>query len=282
MAHEEPFRLTTGPRPLDGILTLPEGSGHAPVVVLCHGFKGFMEWAFLPPLAALLAERGLAVVRFDFAGSGMRPGEDRVSDLDAFRDATIAHELEDLETVLVALERVLGAGRIDCRRLALFGHSRGGAVALLTAARERWSESVRALVTWAAVATLDRWNDEEKLRWRATGTLTITNSRTGQELPLGTALLDDVERHRDAYDLSAAAARRRAPWLLLHGTEDATVPLAEAETLAATAARPAELAQVAGANHAFCVRHPFRTPNPALTDALERTQRWLLRWLRGS
>src|SRR6185503_9703269 len=48
-----PFQLR-GPRPLVGYLDLPDDPAPAPVVVLCCGFKGFAEWGFFPPLAALL------------------------------------------------------------------------------------------------------------------------------------------------------------------------------------------------------------------------------------
>ncbi|HEV8630223.1 MAG TPA: prolyl oligopeptidase family serine peptidase [Thermoanaerobaculia bacterium] len=274
-----PFALA-GPRPLVGQLDLPEAPAPAPVVVMCSGFKGFADWAFFPPLAALLAERGLAAVRFNFGGSGMRLGEDRVSNLEAFRRQTISGEVADLQVLLAALPE-LAPGRLDSGRLALFGHSRGGAVALLVAASPAQRERLRALVTWSAVSHFDRMSDHEVARWRTTGTWRVVNARTGQELPVGLDLLHDVERHGGELDPRAAAARRRAPWLLVHGERDETVPLAEGEELAAAAVPPAELLRVAGADHAFGTRHPFAGPNPALITAMNATQTWLLRHLRA-
>jgi pimeloyl-ACP methyl ester carboxylesterase len=62
--------------------------------------------------------------------------------------------------------------------------------------------------------------------------LEIVNTRTGQVLPLYTDVLDDVERHgRAQLDIRGAAGRVRAPWLILHGAADPTVPVAEAEAL---------------------------------------------------
>ncbi|HVS02868.1 MAG TPA: alpha/beta fold hydrolase [Thermoanaerobaculia bacterium] len=281
MAPPRPFRLTTGPRPLDGLLDLPDGDAPAPVVVVCHGFKGFMEWGFFPTLASLLAARGLAVVRFNFSGGGVRPGEDLVSDLAAFREDTVARGLEDVDGVLrevVADE--LAPGRLEPSRLALFGHSRGGGLALLAAASAPWRERLAALVTWAAVATFDRIGDDDKARWRQTGTYTVVNARTGQQLPLGLAVLEDVEGHREAYDLEAAAARRRAPWQLVHGEMDPTVPVREAENLLAAAAPPVACERIATGDHTFGAKHPFQGPTPQLTAALNTTQAWLLRHLR--
>ncbi len=273
-----PFQLA-GARPLVGLLDLPDDPAPAPVVVLCHGFKGFAEWGFFPPLAALLAERGLAAVRFDFADSGMRLGEDRVSDLDAFRRQTISGEVGDLLAVLAALPE-LAPGRLDPGRVALFGHSRGGAVALLAAARPEQRERLRALVTWSAVSHFDRLSADDLRRWRETGTWMVVNSRTGQELPVGLELLRDVEEHYEELDPRRAAARRRAPWLLVHGDRDETVPVAEADTLAAAAAPRVELMRLAGADHTFGARTPFAGPNPLLIAALNATQTWLLRELR--
>lgn len=276
-----------GERPLEGLLDLPARAAPAPVVVVCHGFKGFADWGFFPALAALLAERGVAAVRFNFRGSGMRLGEDRVGDLEAFRAQTIAGELADLQQVVAALP-TLAPSRLDLDRLALFGHSRGAGTALLAAAAEPLRSRLRALVTWAAVATFDRLDAAQKEHWRESGSYRVVNARTGQQLPIGLALLDDVESHREAYDLRAAAGRRRAPWLLVHGEQDETVPVAEGEALAAAAREagaataPCAWVRLPGGDHTFGSRHPFERPTPALATALEHTQRWLLRWLRAA
>ncbi|HEV8241191.1 MAG TPA: alpha/beta fold hydrolase [Thermoanaerobaculia bacterium] len=279
-----PFQLP-GARPLVGYLDLPEDPSPAPVVVLCCGFKGFAEWGFFPPLAALLAERGLAAVRFHYRDTGMQLGDAMVTDLEAFRRQTISAELEDTRAVLAALPE-LAARRLDMSRVALYGHSRGGAVALLAAAEVEdggggEARSLRALVTWSAISHFDRVSAEELRQWRETGTWTAVNARTGQRLPIGLDLVHDVETNRERLDPLRAAARRRVPWLIVHGDRDETVPIAEGEALAAAAAPPAELRRVAQADHAFGVKTPFAGPNPQLIEALNATQTWLLRWLRA-
>jgi pimeloyl-ACP methyl ester carboxylesterase len=247
-------------------------------VVVCHGFKGFMDWGFFPHLAELLADRGFLAVRFNLSGAGVRPGEDLVGDVAAFRDDTYSKEVEDLGAVLDALPAITG-GCADGRRVGLFGHSRGGAVALLAAAHPDHGARVRCLVTWAAIGEVDRWSAEEKERWRREGAITVTNARTGQVLPLGRALLEDVERHRQALDLVAAARRRTAPWLLVHGRQDESVPAAEGERLAAAATEPRELVLVEDAGHTFGATHPFAHPTPQLTAAMNATQAWFRRHL---
>ncbi|MEZ5332240.1 MAG: alpha/beta fold hydrolase [Thermoanaerobaculia bacterium] len=267
-------------RSLDGIVDLPDRAGPAPVVVICHGFKGFMEWGFFPPLAELLAARGFTVVRFNLSGSGMRPGEDRVRDEAAFRHATIGRDVEDQTAVLRAvLEGRLAAGRVDTGRVGLLGHSRGGGTTLLLAASELGREHTRALVTWSAVGTFDRFGAEEKRAWRGAGEAPVVNSRTGQTLLVSSEVLDDIETRADAYDLAAAAGRRQAPWLIVHGSADETVPVAEGRALAAAAAEPVDLHVVEGASHTFGAQHPFAGPTPQLIEAMNATQGWFLRHL---
>ena len=153
MTETLPFVLETpAGRSLDGFVDLPRRAGERPTVVICHGFKGFMEWGVLPPPGGAAGpSRGFTAVRFNFSGSGLRPGEDRVSDLDAFRGATFTRDQEDLDAVLEAVGREVAPGRVDRRRLGLVGHSRGGGAAILAAGRPPWRERVGALVTWASV-----------------------------------------------------------------------------------------------------------------------------------
>lgn len=284
-----PFTLPTPSGALlDGLVDLPDPQRHPglrPAVVVCHGFKGFMEWGFFPHLGTLLAERGFVAVRFNLSGSGMRPGRDRVDDPEAFRANTHSREIEDLLAILAATAATgseIAPGRVDPARIGLFGHSRGGGNALLAAAREPWRDRVRALVTWAAVAAFDRYSPEQKEAWRRDGELPVVNARTGQQLALGLGLLEDLDAQRAELDLLEAAASRRAPWLIVHGGRDESVPVTEGERLARLAAdttTPAELLRIPEADHTFGSRHPFAGPSPALIQALNATQTWFRRYL---
>ena len=278
MPESQPFTLEVDSgRRLHGLIDLPDKPGPRPAVVVCHGFKGFMEWGFFPYLAHLLATRGFTTVRFNLSGGGMRPGEDLVSDTEAFAHATVGNDFSELEAVLEAVaDGRVAAGRVDPERLGLVGHSRGGGTSLLAAARTR---RLAALVTWSAVATFDRLTADEKAVWRKTGRVPVVNARTGQQLELDRAVLDDLEAHEADYDLEAAASRRRAPWLIVHGEEDETVPVAEARRLAAAARGPSGLEIVAAASHTFGAVHPFNGPTAPLIQALNLTQTWLRRHL---
>jgi pimeloyl-ACP methyl ester carboxylesterase len=274
MSETVPFTLETSTGPLHGLVDLPDLPGERPTVVICHGFKGFMEWGFFPYLAALLAERGFVAVRFNLSGTGMRPGDELVTDPDAFRDNTYRRELADLLAVLEATGETLAPGRVDRGRIGLFGHSRGGGDAILAASRSPWRERLRALVTWASIATVDRFSREQKEEWRRQGEMPAVNSRTGQRLALGLGLLAEMEEQAPDLDILAAARTRRAPWLIVHGADDESVPADEGRRLAEHANGEKELRMIPGANHTFGSRHPFAGPTPQLVQALNATQRW--------
>lgn len=274
-----PFTLETATGTLHGLVDFADVPGERPTVVVCHGFKGFMEWGFFPHLATLLAERGITVIRVNLSGTGMKPGDELVTDPDAFRANTYGREVEDLLAVLAATGETIAPGRVDRSRIGLFGHSRGGGDSILVSARSPWKERVKALVTWAAISSVDRFSPEQKEEWRQKGEMPVTNARTGQQLALGAAMLAEIEERRPDLDILAAAAERRAPWLIVHGEEDESVPAEEGRRLAAAAGGEAELLLIPGGNHTFGASHPNARPTPPLVKALNATQRWFRKHL---
>jgi pimeloyl-ACP methyl ester carboxylesterase len=241
-----------------------------------------MEWGFFPALATLLTERGFTVVRFNFTGNGMKPGDELVTDLNAFQTATFSQDLEDLLSLLSALGESLAPELVDMDRLGLLGHSRGGGAAILAAAHPSWVDRLGALVTWSSVSTYDRLDDAEKLAWRQRGTISMVNSRTGQDLPLDRVVLDDLEANRHNLDILAAAGRRLAPWLLIHGEEDETVPIDEARSLTERAAGKGCLMEIPASGHTFGATHPYAGPNPHLIEVFNATQGWFRQNLMDS
>lgn len=260
-------------RSLAVAIDLPATSDPRPAVLICHGFKGFMDWGFFPYLADLLAARGYVAVRFNFSGSGMGPGDELVTDTQAFATATHSKDLEETIRMIEALGTDIAPDRIDRDRIGLIGHSRGGGTAVLAAGDS--TVSLRSLVTWSAVSSFDRLTADERSTWRRSGELPIVNARTGQELALDPIVADDLRDNRARLDILAAAGRCTAPWLIVHGEQDETVPVAEARQLEQAAGDRARLEVIEGGTHTFGASHPFHGPSPQLIGALNLTQRWL-------
>jgi pimeloyl-ACP methyl ester carboxylesterase len=221
-------------------------------VIICHGFKGFAHWAFFPYLGRSLASAGLTAVTFDFSGSGIGPDRESFTDPDAFAGNTFSREQDDIENVVDYARRM----KIVGDRYGLFGHSRGGGMAIIYTASH--ASEVASLVTWAAIGRTNWWTDEEALGWRQRGFSEIMNSRTGQIMRLDTSLLDDVEVHGSTkLNIDAAAAKIKVPWLIVHGTNDETVPASNGERLHALSPSVSRLRLIEGANHVFGAKHPL-------------------------
>lgn len=269
--------FTREPRPGDtlrGDIRIPDGPPPRAVVLLAHGFKGFKDWGFFPWVAEQLVGAGYAVVTFNFSRNGIVGDPERITDLDRFASNTLSLEQEELRAVLA---EVLDGDLLPRRprRAALLGHSRGGGHAVLASAAE---PRVGALVTWAAVARFDRWTEETRALWRADGRIWVLNQRNGEQMPVGLGLLEDFEAHRVELDVRAGASRMTAPWLIIHGTEDVTVGLCDADALVRANAR-ARLHRVDGAGHTFEVGHPFGGASRELREAMDRTLEHLRRHL---
>ena len=261
---------------LRGDVRVPDGPPPRSAVVVMHGFKGFKDWGFFPHLCEALAADGHAVVSFNSSHNGIGADLENFTELDRFGANTFTRELDELRFVVT---RTLLGDLLPSRpeRLGLIGHSRGGGQAILAASEE---DRVDALATWAAVSHYDRWPEHTKAEWRENGRIFIQNARTGQQMPLDLTLLTDYEENRERLDISAASARLRLPWLIVHGTNDSTVPADEGRELA-SAAENGTLVLVDGPGHTFEARHPFQGSTPELDEALKATRAHFRRHLLG-
>ncbi len=246
-----------------------------PAVVVMHGFKGFKDWGMFPPLAERLAQAGFTAVSFNASGSGV----DETGELvwpERFGRNSFTAELTDLGSVVDAL----AAGELGTAppaAIGIVGHSRGGGMAVLQTARD---PRVRALVTWAAISSVRRWTDPGELaRWREQGRIDVVNARTGQVLPLYADVLDDIERNGSGtLDVERAAGEVAVPWLLIHGTADASVGVAEADRLEQAAGLGVVRALLLdGAGHTFGAVHPWKGSTPELDTAFGETVGWFSR-----
>ena len=129
----------------------------SPVVVYCHGFKGFKDWGFHPHLCSKLAEAGIPTVAFNTSHNGI--GEDLLNftRLDLFSRNTPNREQNDLATVLEALRDERLGHEFAGDRYVLVGHSRGTSMVYPLTAR---TSQVCGVISLAGISTT-RWMGPE-------------------------------------------------------------------------------------------------------------------------
>lgn len=139
---EEPFTCERGGLTIRGMLYYPKdfaGDRRYPVAVMSHGFTG--NYTDMVGFCHDFARIGYLAFCFSFCGGG-RIGEPEASKSDGkSTDMTIATEMEDLLTVINYAKSQPFA---DAGQLVLLGHSQGGFVSGLTAAR--CGEAVKRLI----------------------------------------------------------------------------------------------------------------------------------------
>jgi fermentation-respiration switch protein FrsA (DUF1100 family) len=265
------IRSSDGGPPIRGDVRARAGHRPTAAVVICHGFKGFRAANFFPNLARAVAAHGFAAVTFDFTRNGVGPDGADFSALHLFAEQTHSRNVDEIRQVLDAISSGILVPRKP-RKIGLFGHSRGGGEAILAAAED---SRVDALVTWAAIADVaSRWSDEHVATWRSGGTVHVENTRTKQMMPVGPEYWRDYEANRERLDIGAAAARVSAPWLIVHGDADATVPVDEGRGLFDAAGEAAELLVIEGGDHTFGSSHPYPGATSELRTAADATLEW--------
>lgn len=163
--HEMPITVADGPWHLPGTLTLPNGSGPFPFVVLIPGSPPLDQDETVGPnkifkdLAWGLASRGIAVVRYTKRthqfGAGLGGGP-----ISSF---TLREELDD--DARAAVTQLASRSDVDHRLVFLVGHSLGGIGASQVAADDSQIAGIAAIGTPSAsllTVLLQRIRDSAK------------------------------------------------------------------------------------------------------------------------
>ena len=197
----------SGGETVAAVLHLPERTP-APGVIMCHGFTGHKAEThrLFVHTARDFCHHGLAVLRFDFRGSGDSAGE--------FRDMTISREIADAQAGLGFLS---ARGEVDGERLGVLGLSMGGCVSACLAGRD---DRVKALVLWAALAHPGRIFERLLPSF---GEVQQVADMNGWDI--GRGFLEDARALHPLKEIRRYQGRA----LIVHGTRDESVPPSDAE-----------------------------------------------------
>lgn len=245
-------------------------SGNA--LIFVHGFKGFKDWGFGPYLAETFAERGFFVVTFNFSHNGIGEIENEFTELEKFSRNTFSREIRELNEIIDALlNDFFNIGFKG--KIGLIGHSRGGAISLLTASKRK---EIDSLSIWASVSKLDRYSKRQKEKWKKEGFFDVMNMRTKQVMRLNVSLLEDIERNsNDLLNIEAAVKNLNRPLLIVHGDQDLAVPIKEAEEIYSWADKSkTEFFKIFGTGHTFDCVHPFSGTNEKLEKVIDKTSKF--------
>lgn len=216
---------------LAGTLHQPEEASIG-AVVAGHCFTCSRHTGILRRVCNDLSRRGFSVLRFDFSGNGQSQG--------AFEASTWSKQILEMEAA-VQWMRDRGADWIG-----LTGHSLGAAIALLAARR---SASIAAVCRLAGRTRSSRpihfLTAAQQETLAVDGRVAFTSR--GRRLNLNQAFFDDAE----TYDLTAATRSLAIPMLMVHGDQDAIIPVSDAHLARDANPQHVELFIVDGGDHMF-------------------------------
>jgi uncharacterized protein len=241
---------------LVGVMHHGQGDKPKPCLITCHGFAGtkiggsrrFVEFA------RYAAKCNLSVFRFDFAGSGDSDGD--------LVDLTPNRELEDLQAAINLVKTVKG---VDSNRIGLVGHCLGGVTVIRESAR---NAEIYKTVAWAPFTDLSG----AVLRLIGEDAFSMLQEDDEAEFLYHGELMrcgSEILKQSSAFDMFKEIAQVNQPLSIIHGTEDATVPLQEikklVERMQITLKNPPKLQIIEGAHHSF----PFHQQ-----ELFELTVKW--------
>lgn len=222
--------LDVNGRLLRGNVRMPDKEGRFPTIIFLHGFT---VWKTGPQrlyeeFAREAVKAGFCVIRYDFYGTGESDGD--------FHEMTLGSEMNETEAIY---RWAAGQDYVDSGNLFLGGHSMGALIAVLEAPRLQPA----GIFGWATALTMAfqagqrtrNMNGPTKRGWDIDG---LELSREFMEEICGM----DFQEMARGYD---------RPVLLIHGTNDADIPVESSYMLRNIYGDCCELAVIEGANHRF-------------------------------
>lgn len=247
-----------------------------PIVIFSHGFKGFKDWGHFNLVAETFAHAGFLFLKYNFSHNGTTPKQpEEFVDPGAFGHNTFTIELNDLNTVinwLVENHHEVPVAEFDTSKIFLLSHSRGGGISILKSKDMR----VKKVATWASVNDFGQfWTEGMIKEWKEKGVHHVTNSRTGQELPIYIDLYEDYQTNKGLLSIPYAVKEMQIPFLIVHGTDDESVPYHTGKEMSEWN-KNARLLTVEDGNHTFGAKHPWTADRlPALSQhVVEETIRF--------
>ncbi|MBI2664557.1 alpha/beta hydrolase [Candidatus Woesearchaeota archaeon] len=201
-------------RKLHGVIAVPD-STHMPLVIICHGYASSTKSNTRVELARRLSQLNISSLGFDFTGCGESEGE--------LHELTITQGLADLTAAFNSVKTI---DRVDKNKIALLGSSFSGSVAVLFAAEN----NIKALGLKSPVSDYSQLSG-----------VPLAAKRRQQNF------FDDAAK----YDVCKAAEKIKVPAIIVHGSEDADVPVMQSKKLFSRLKCEKNFEMIEGADHRY-------------------------------
>jgi uncharacterized protein len=228
-----------------------------PIIIFCHGYKGFKDWGAWNLMANAFAEAGFCFIKFNFSHNGgtiEQPID--FPDLEAFGNNNYTKELDDIQSVIdfVCSNEELEKD-INKNQITLIGHSRGGGIVLIKAEED---SRINNVITLAGVSDYKtRFPKHEVFNnWKKNGIYYVENVRTKQQMPHYFQFFEDFVKNEKRLTIKHAISNLKIPHLIIHGDADTSVSIEEAKKLHKWNPN-SKIEFIKGANHVFGASHPW-------------------------
>ncbi len=213
---------------LSGRLHIPAGHTKA-FAVYAHCFTCSKDIKAARNICQNLSERGIAALRFDFAGLGDSEGD--------FIDTNFTTNVTDLLCAAEYLETHYQAPEI------MIGHSLGGAAALVAASKLTSIKAVSTINSPCHPKHVARHmaGAEEQIMWNGEADVEVS----GRSLKIKKHFLDDLK----SYDMNEVFKELSAAVLVFHAPHDETVNIKNASNIFALAQHPKSFISLDSADH---------------------------------
>ncbi|GAB4370433.1 MAG: bifunctional alpha/beta hydrolase/OsmC family protein [Kiloniellaceae bacterium] len=209
-------------------LDLPAGRPRA-YALFAHCFTCNKDIFAAARIAGGLAERGIAVLRFDFTGLGASEGD--------FANTNFSSNVEDLVKAADFLRENYAAPRL------LVGHSLGGAAVLAAAARVPEAKAVATVAAPADPAHVAAHFTAARGEIEAAGEAAVL--LVGRPFRIKKQFLEDIEAHK----LETAIGGLKKALMVFHAPRDEIVGIDNATRIFVAAKHPKSFVSLDDADH---------------------------------
>ncbi len=222
------------------------------LAILCPGYLDSKDYGHLVKLAEELAEHGYTAVRFDPTGTWASAGD--------IADYNVTRYLEDIEDVVGFMFKEHGY-----KTILLGGHSLGGSVSILHAARDPRTSQVLGIMPSAERVS----HDQQRKEWEESGVRIsqreLVDGKGTRTFEVPFSYMED----RENYSVLEDVKKTRASIDLVAGELDDVVLPEEVQEIYEAANEPKKFVVLAGIDHDY--RHndmEIKTVNDKLLELL--------------